>query len=227
MSTGSIHVKTRADRLTERQAQVLNAIREHIATRGQVPSRRDLCVAMGLKYQAAVDSHLHALERKGWLVIDRGRARGIELVERDTPIVLPEELPFVAAGTPIEASEGDVQPQMQTMQRLWTKFNGTPNYFLEVRGDSMDRTGIRNGDLVAVQQTPDVQEGDLVIARVGTEITMKRFHRAKHRIELRPESTNPEHKTITVERDTDCEIVGVVVGAVIGMRHDKSSDSDE
>ena len=153
MSTGT-NVSTKADRLTERQAKMLNAIREHIRTQGEVPSRRQLLSAMELRHQAAVDGHLAALERKGWLAIERGRARGIRLLREETPIVPAEAVPFVAAGTPIEAIEGDMQPQMQTVQRLWSRFSRTPDLFLEVVGDSMDRTGIRSGDLVAVRRTP-------------------------------------------------------------------------
>ena len=226
MSTKASHVNTKRNRLTERQAKMLNAIHEHIRTHGEVPSRRQLLTATGLRYQGAVDGHLQALERKGRLVIERGQARGIKLLRDETPIVLPEDVVFVAAGTPIEAAEGDGQPKMQTMQRLWSRFAEPPDYFLEVRGDSMDQTGIRNGDIVAVRRNPDPKEGDMVIARIGTEITMKRYHLADNCVELKPESTNPDHETIRIEQWVDYEIVGVVVGAVIGVDHDESSDND-
>ena len=173
-----------------------------------------------------MDGHLQALERKGRLVIERGQARGIKLLRDETPIVLPEDVAFVAAGTPIEAAEGDGQPKMQTVQRLWSRFAEPPDYFLEVRGDSMDRTGVRNGDIVAVRRNPDPKEGDMVIARIGTEITMKRYHLADNCVELKPESTNPDHETIRIEQWVDYEIVGVVVGAVIGVHHDEPNDDD-
>ena len=226
VSTGTRHVSTKRSRLTDRQTKMLNAVRDHIRTYGEVPTRNQLLEATGLRYQAAVDSHLQALERKGWLVIERGQARGIKLLRDDTPIALPEDVPFVAAGTPIEAVEDDVQPKMQTVQRLWNTFAGLPDYFLEVRGDSMDRAGVRSGDLVAVRRNPDPKEGDMVIARIGTEITMKRYHLGRGCVELKPESTNPNHVTIRVDRGMDYEIVGVVVGAVIGMRRDEADEND-
>lgn len=226
VSTGTRHVSTKRSRLTDRQTKMLNAVRDHIRTHGEVPTRHQLREATGLRYQAAVDSHLQALERKGWLVIERGQARGIKLLRDDTPIALPEDVPFVAAGTPIEAVEDDVQPKMQTVQRLWNTFAGLPDYFLEVRGNSMDRAGVRSGDLVAVRRNPDPKEGDMVIARIGTEITMKRYHLGNECVELKPESTNPNHVTIRVDRGMDYEIVGVVVGAVIGMHRDEPDDDD-
>ena len=89
-----------------------------------------------------------------------------------------------------------------------------------VNGDSMDRVGSRSGDIVAVRRNPEPDEGDVVIARIGQEITLKCFHRAgRNRIELQPRSSNPEHKPIVIDGTTaDWEIVGVVVGAMIGAR---------
>ena len=110
------------------------------------------------------------------------------------------------------------RPETLSAQTLWARFEQTPDYFLGVRGDSMDRVGIKDRDVVAVRTDPDVREGDIVIARIGTEITMKRYHRERTtgQIELQTESTNPEHEAIRLTEDTDCEIVGVVVGAIIG-----------
>ena len=84
----------------------------------------------------------------------------------------------------------------------------------------MSCVGYRSGDIVAVKQNPDPREGDIVIARIGTEITLKCFHRPNEtRVELRPRSTNPEHRPIVIDEHTpDWEIVGVVVGAMIGAR---------
>ena len=94
------------------------------------------------------------------------------------------------------------------------------DFYLIVQGDSKDLVGYESGDIVAVRRNPEPNEGDVVIARIGQEITLKCFHRADpDRIELQPRSSNPEHEPIVIDETTaDCEIVGVVVGAMIGAR---------
>ena len=200
--------------LTARQAEIFTAIRAHIRENGRAPSRKQLAHAVGLQSQAAIDSHLQALERKGWVELIPGRYRGINLLRSDTPIVDTDDVPFVAAGTPILAEEG-MQPDKASMQALWSTFGQTPDYFLRVRGDSMDRTGIRDGDVVAVRRNPAPRDGDVVVARIGNEITMKRFRATRGDGELRPESTNEDHGTIWLDNEPDSEIVGIVVGAII------------
>ena len=120
------------------------------------------------------------------------------------------------ASTPVLAEDGQTQPQMTKVDALLRSFERRPNFFVEVRGDSMNAVGIRDGDLVAVRRDPDPRDGDIVIARIGNEITMKRYKRGRQCIELEPQSTNPEHETIRAEVGTDVETVGVVVGAIIG-----------
>ena len=201
-------------RLTERQAQVLEAIREHVRLHGEAPSRAELGRAVGLTNQAAVDTHLQGLARKGWITLQAGVARGIQILRDDLAIY--GEIPIVAAGTPVLAEDGQPQPQMTKVDALLASFEQTPDFFVKVRGDSMDAVGIKDGDLVGVRRDPDPRDGDIVIARIGSEITMKRYQRRGERVELEPRSTNPEHETIQVEIGTDIEMVGIVVGAIIG-----------
>ena len=98
------------------------------------------------------------------------------------------------------------------------RFSPTPDYFLTMRGDSMDRTGLRDGDLVAIRATPEACNGDVVVARFGDEVTLKRFVRLDaRRVELRPGSHNPEHETIEIDLAKHIlHIDGVAVGALIG-----------
>ena len=209
-------VEMKATALTERQMLTLEAIRDHIRRHGRPPSRLELAQAIGVKHQGSVDLHLQALARKGWIALKPGTHRGIT-VQRDE-LNIHGEVPVVAAGTPMLAEDGQPQAEMAHVQTLLGTFDERPDYFLTVRGDSMDRIGITDGDMVAVRRAPAANEGDLVIARIESDITMKRYHCGTDSIELHPDSTNPEHEPIRFEDETDCEIVGIVVGAIVGAR---------
>ena len=206
----------KARRLTDRQAETLDAIRQHIRRHGQSPSRAELGAALGLTNQSAVDTHLQALARKSWIVLEASTRRGIKILDDNTPIHHLDEVPIVSAGTPKLAEDGQPQARMKTLQTLWNRFERTPDYFVVVEGDSMSAVGLRSGDLVAVRRDPDPRDGDIVIARIEAEITLKRFHRTENGVELHPESTNAEHDVMQVDPETDFEVVGIVVGAVIG-----------
>ena len=215
----------RGDELTERQNQVLNEIRKHMQEFGVPPSRAELARSVGLRFAAAVKHHLEALERKGWIEITPKMDRGIQLLREGTPVFDAEKLPAVAAGTPMLADESKATLRVPDELAQW--IHPRADFYLIVQGDSMDRVGYRSGDVVAVHRNPEPNEGDVVIARIGTEITLKRFHRAGERIELEPRSSNPEHQPIVIDRNTeDAEIVGVVVGAMIRARPEPSSPPD-
>ena len=130
----------------------------------------------------------------------------------------PEELPEVAAGDPIVAEEHE-PGRLNDFDSFVERFEGRPDYFVRVRGDSLDRAGFRTGDIVAVRRQREANDGDLVVARIGQEITLKRLRRIDDRcIKLKPESTNPEHRSISINPQTeDVEIVGLIVGAVVGV----------
>ena len=152
--------------------------------------------------------------------------RGIRLLRDGAPILALDDVPTVAAGNPRLAEETRPTKRMNTIESVWRRFEQTPDYLVIVQGDSMDRVGLKSGDVVAIRHHPDPREGDVVIARIGPDITLKRFHRTQTgMIELQPQSTNPEHKTLYVEPDNeDFEIVGIVVGAIIGPPRDETDD---
>ena len=206
----------RAQKLTDRQHEVLEHIRAHLRRWGLPPSRSELAQSLGLAFGSAVNYHLEALERKGWIQLNRGKDRGIQLLREGTPVFDPNELPEVAAGTPILADES--KAILRVPEELSRQIHPQADFYVVVRGDSMSSVGYRTGDIIAIKRTPNASDGDVVMARIGTEITLKCFRRpTKDRVELRPCSKNPEHCAIVIDEQTeDWEIVGVVVGAMIG-----------
>ena len=130
-------------------------------------------------------------------------------------IDLVEPIGEIAAGEPIVAENRIVD---RIPSAVAERFCPTPDYFLTVRGDSMDRTGLRDGDVVAIRCMPEANNGDVVVARFGDEVTLKRFVRLdKRRVELRPDSHNPEHQPIKIDLAKHIlHIDGVAVGALIG-----------
>ena len=168
--------------------------------------------------KSAIAYHLQALERKGWIELTPGLDRGIQLLREGTPVFDPDELPEVAAGTPILADES--KAAWRIPDDLAQRLHPQADLYVVVHGDSMDRIGYRSNDIVAVKRNPDPPDGEVVIARIGHDITLKCFHRAaEDRIELQPRSSNPEHRPLVIDKTTsDWEIVGVVVGAMIGPR---------
>ena len=206
----------RGEELTERQQEVLEHIREHIREWGVPPSRTELTRSLKLVSGSAVAYHLQALERKGWIQLNPGMDRGIQLLREGTPVFDPERLPEVAAGTPILADEN--KAILRVPDELARQIHPQADFYVVVRGDSMSSVGYRTGDIIAIKRTPNASEGDIVMARIGTEITLKCFHRpTKDRVELKPCSRNPEHRPILIDEHTDdWEIVGVVVGAMVG-----------
>ena len=208
--------KMRGTELTERQQEVLDHIRNHIRTHGMPPSRSELGRTLKLVSKSAIAYHLQALERKGWIQLTPGLDRGIQLLREGTPVFDPDGLPEVAAGTPILADES--KAAWRVPDDLAKRLHPQADFYVVVRGDSMSSVGYRSGDIVAVKRTPNPAQGDIVVARIGTDITLKCFHRpTEDRVELRPCSKNPEHCSIMIDEQTeDWEIVGVVVGAMIG-----------
>lgn len=202
--------------LTDRQHEVLQKIREYVERFGVPPSRGELAQSVGLTSATAIKTHLDALERKGWIEVKPGMDRGIVLLREGVPVFDVSTLPTVAAGTPALADE--TAAAFRVPGDLSRRIHPQADFYLVVQGDSMDRLGYRSGDIVAVKRNPDPGEGEVVIARLGPEITLKCFHRAgPDRIELQPRTNNPEHQPIVIDaQTTDWEIVGVVVGAMTG-----------
>ena len=175
---------------------------------------------LGLRQQSSVDQQLNALQKKGWIRLHPGVERGIQLLREGAPLFDPDRLPEVNAGTPMLAQEQAPTPRLHDYESMTALFERPPDYFLSVRGDSMNRVGYEEGDVVAVKRTPEANNGDVVVARIGADITLKRYcRRNAETVELQPESTNPEHEPIRLDpQTTDVEIIGVVVGAIVGAR---------
>ena len=193
------------DELTKRQQEILRMIREFIADSGFPPTRADICRAMGFNSPNAAEEHLRTLERKGAIEMLAGASRGIRLIEE---LGLPL-IGRVAAGSPLLAVE-NIEMHYQVDAQL---FKPRADYLLKVRGLSMRDAGILDGDLLAVHRAQEARSGQIVVARLHDEVTVKRFRRRGNQVQLLPE--NPAFKIIEVDlRSTPLEIEGLVVGVI-------------
>lgn len=195
------------EKLTQRQQQVLDIIRQHIEQTGYPPTRADIAKELGFKSANAAEEHLKALARKGAIEIIAGASRGIRLPENlGIPII-----GRVAAGSPLLAAE-----HIEDYCTLPADFfKPAADYFLRVQGDSMHDVGILDGDLLAVHRTEVARNNDIVVARIDEEVTVKRFRRgsSKHIVELLPE--NADYEPIRVDlRDQAFAIEGLSVGVL-------------
>lgn len=213
-------------KLTARQQQILELIQTTISRTGAPPTRAEIAQELGFKSANAAEEHLQALARKGVIELVSGTSRGIRLRSealrsinatrfKQFALPIPElaqlALPLVgrvAAGSPILAQEH----VDQTYYVESSLFQHQPDYLLRVRGMSMRDAGIMDGDLLAVQSTKDAKNGQIVVARLGDEVTVKRFRRNRDLIELHPE--NPDYQTIVVEPGEPFEIEGLAVGLI-------------
>ena len=146
--------------------------------------------------------------------------RGIQLLWEGAPVLDPKDLPEVAAGNP--NVPGHYQERLHDFDTLSKRFEARPDYFLRVKDDSMDLTGFRSGDVVAVREGGDPRNGDVVVTRIGEKITLKRLYRRNGHasVELQPVSSNPEHGTVRIDGQSDFKISGIVVGVIIGTRRE-------
>lgn len=213
-------------KLTARQQQILELIQSAIANTGAPPTRAEIASELGFKSANAAEEHLQALARKGAIELVSGTSRGIRLrgdvlrsihESRSKQFMLPLQefaqlaLPLVgrvAAGSPILAQEH----VDQTYYVESSLFQQKPDYLLRVRGMSMRDVGIMDGDLLAVRSTKDAKNGQIVVARIGDDVTVKRYRRNNETIELHPE--NPDYPTIYVEPGEPFEIEGLAVGLI-------------
>ncbi len=198
-------------KLTPRQQQILDLIRRQVADSGFPPTRAEIAAQLGFRSLNAAEDHLKALARKGVIEIRRGTSRGIRLLEPDAEASLPV-VGRVAAGQPILAEE-----HLEEHYRLDPDlFRPRADYLLRVRGMSMCDVGILDGDLLAVHRTPHAENGQIVVARVDDEVTVKRLKldgRSRYKIVLLPE--NPEFAPIRVDlREQSLSIEGLGVGIV-------------
>lgn len=203
--------------LSPKQLEVLTFIRHFMESDGLPPTRGEIARGLGLKNRQGIDQHLRALEAKGAIGLVPGIARGIRLMEppaasaRSTSRTAME-LPLlgrIAAGMPILAS-GNVEELVHVDPSL---FRPRADFLLLVRGDSMKDADILDRDLLAVHQTAQVRNGQIVVARLGDEATVKYYRRQGHRVRLEP--ANPAYKPIEVDPEReDLTIEGLAVGVI-------------
>jgi repressor LexA len=195
--------------LTNRQQQIFDLIKEAISGTGMPPTRAEIASFFGFKSANAAEEHLKALAKKGYIEMLPGTSRGIRLAEQ---FIEEEGLPLigrVAAGEPILAQE-HIEEYYKMDGSL---FHPTADYLLRVNGESMKDIGILDGDILAVHQTTDVQNGQVIVARVENEVTVKRFKREGNVVYLQAE--NEEFQPIIV--DLTCQefnIEGLAVGVI-------------
>ncbi|MCX2976333.1 transcriptional repressor LexA [Candidatus Marimicrobium litorale] len=195
------------EKLTQRQQQVLDLIRQYIDDTGYPPTRANIAEHLGFKSANAAEEHLKALARKGAIEMIAGTSRGIRLpASSGLPII-----GRVAAGNPILA-EAHIEDYCALPASF---FKPSADYFLTVHGDSMIDVGIFDGDLLAVHSTPVAANGDIVVARIDDEVTVKRLKKTnkRHILLLLPE--NEDYSPIKVDlKAQDFAIEGLSVGVL-------------
>ncbi len=192
--------------LTPRQAEILELIRQTLEETGMPPTRVEIADAFGFSSPNAAEQHLRALARKGAIEMVPGASRGIRLKQNI------EGLPVVgrvAAGSPILA-EQHVDDHYRVDPRM---FNPPADYLLRVRGMSMKDIGILDGDLLAVHRTPEARSGQVVVARINDEVTVKRFRRRGNKVSLIAE--NPDFEPIELDlKQDELTLEGIAVGVI-------------
>lgn len=193
--------------LTERQRDILQYIREYRRERGVAPTHREICEAFGFSSYGTVYKHLSILEKKGMIRRDWNQKRGVELTEPPAAEGAVKELPLfgtIAAGRPLEVSQGD--ETIAVPDHLTARGD---NFVLKVRGDSMIEDGILDGDFVVIARREQAENGDMVVANVAGEVTLKRFYRERNRVRLQP--ANAAMAPIYALPE-DVSIQGIVIG---------------
>lgn len=211
--------------LTPRQKQVLQLIREKIHTKGYPPTRVEIAKALGFRSPNAAEDHLKALARKGVIRLIPGTSRGIRLVENEPRVEETESgvilhrshevmtvsvIGRVAAGSPVLATE-HIETELEISPHL---FKQAPDYLLRVRGLSMRDAGILEGDLLAVKKTHEAHDGQIVVARIGDEVTVKRLLRQPIGNAIILLAENPNYENIVVTAADDFQIEGIAVGLI-------------
>lgn len=229
-------------RLTDRQQQILDLIRDVIRHTGYPPTRAEIAQALGFKSANAAEDHLKALARKGMIELTAGASRGIRLVTSGHDAVLDQDtvsaqppssetsfpsskatppssppgaghwlLPLigrVAAGHPVLAAE-NIEKELSIDPAM---FGQRPDYLLKVKGLSMKDIGILDGDLLAIRKSSDARHGQIVVARIDDEVTVKRLDKNGQQIRLLPE--NPEFEPITIKAGQEFSIEGIALGLI-------------
>lgn len=197
------------EQLTPRQAEILSLIQRHIEDTGFPPTRSEIAKELGFRSANAAEDHLKALARKGFIEILSGTSRGIRILidtskEEGIPLIGK-----VAAGNPVLAIE-NIENYINVPHHL---FNPSADYFLRVQGMSMKDAGILDGDLLAVHSANEANNGQIVVARIDEEVTVKRLQKNRSKYLITLVAENPEFEPIEVDlRDQDFAIEGIYVG---------------
>jgi repressor LexA len=211
-------------KLTQRQQEILDLIRQEVQRTGFPPTRAEIARTLGFKSANAAEDHLKALARKGAIELTPGASRGIRLLDHtsaESPGSLTStvagilaqtlSLPIVgrvAAGSPILATQ-HIEREIGVEPGLFTQ---TPDYLLRVRGTSMINAGILEGDLLAVKKATEARNGQIIVARLGDDVTVKRLLKQAGRVQLLPE--NPSFEPIVVGPSDDFNLEGIAVGLI-------------
>ena len=195
------------ENLTSRQAQVLDLIKQYIGDTGYPPTRADIARELGFRSPNAAEEHLKALARKGAIEMIPGTSRGIRLPDDGGLPIIGR----VAAGSPILAEE-HIEDRVEIPAGF---FQPRADFLLRVRGDSMIRAGILDGDLLAVHKTPEAANGQIVVARIEDEVTVKRFQRTRQRNRVLLLAENENYEPIEVDlKEQSFQIEGLSVGVI-------------
>ena len=205
-------------KLTDIQRETLEWIKVFSRSNGVMPTRKEVAEGLGVRHKSLIDQRLSAIERKGWIELRSGSPRYIKFLNDDLPLIVGGT---VAAGEPILADE---RVAARIPSSVAEAFRRKPDFFVRIQGYSMDRMGVGTGSVVAIKAQTDAESGDVIVARVDDEVTLKRYYRIDERhVELRPASTDDGHKTIQVDLESQAfEICGVAVGALIGDGFDQA-----
>ena len=198
--------------ITTQQQRVLDCIQVYLNKTGFPPTRADICKELGFKSPNSAETHLRALEKKGFISIESGTSRGISIIgSSSSNDEIQDEYPvigLVAAGSPTLATE-NIENKINCPNNF---FDSQFDYFLKVKGLSMKDAGIMEDDLVAVKKTSEIKNGDIVIARIDDEVTIKYFKRKSEKV-IELEAANEDYKNIIVDLEAeDFAIEGKSVG---------------
>ena len=192
--------------LTKRQQEIFDFIKSYSSKHGYPPTVRDIGKAIGLTSSSTVHAHLANLEKAGMLRRDPTKPRALEILEKAKKAIVPQGLPLVgrvAAGQPLLAEE-NIEEYVEVPQIAG---GDEGEYVLKVQGDSMKNAGILEGDYVVVHQQDTARDGDIIVALMGEEATVKRFFRETDHVRLQP-----ENEALEPILTRDVQVLGRVVG---------------
>ncbi|MEC7865922.1 MAG: transcriptional repressor LexA, partial [Pseudomonadota bacterium] len=192
---------------TSRQKEILQLIRDYLNEKGFPPTRADISRTLGFKSPNAAEQHLRAIEKKGFISILSGASRGIVLNKEESGIPV---VGLVAAGNPILAEE-NIEKRLEVPSNM---FSQRADFFLKVKGESMRDVGINEEDLIAVKKSKECKNGDIVVARINNEVTVKTFRTSgEGDVTLEPQNKNFKPIKINLAKE-DFYLEGICVGVI-------------